>query len=131
MPNAPSTMRIQTGDIGSGIAAEAIAANLLVNVNSSEQVALNGADGMADGSAQEAAASGAQATFYKRRPGDRARLKGTGTLVAGDFFKGAASGLIQADGTSGATALSVNTLGVVLAAEGTDGVSTFYWGKYL
>lgn len=129
MANAPSTYRAEFGDVGSGLGAEAIAANLLVNVNAAGTIRLNGADEIPAGCSQEGFASGAQVTYYKLRKGDKARLKGAdGALAAGDFFKGAASGLIAPDGTSGATTYKGDTsVGRVLEVETTVGGVGYYY----
>ncbi len=106
------------GDVGSAVASENIAANLLVQRGTTAgQVGLCGASGLPAGSVTEAFASGARVNYF--------RTKGihlviaSATIAAGDFLKAAAAGKVAPEST--ATTRTAATIGIAVTAGATDG----------
>jgi hypothetical protein len=100
----------QTGLVGNGIVgATPLTPNIGVVFTASRLVAC-GAGDKAVGIVKDAYAAGLNAPFT-RCSRTCQYVMGSGTLAAGDFVKWTTGGLVIADTTSGATALSVNSVG--------------------
>lgn len=111
-------MKINQGLTGSGIAAAAIGANLLVTRSTvAGKVDLCGASGLAVGSTQEATASGDLCTYF--RPIGTAWVTCSAAIAIGDMVKPAASGKVAPEAT--VTTITAATIGQALTATSTDG----------
>lgn len=112
--------KINQGMMASALAAEAIAANLLVQRSTTAgSVGLCGASGLPAGATQEAFANAAQCTFY--RPFGSALVTASAAIAAGDFVKAAASGKVAPEAT--VTTRTAATIGIAITAASGDGVT--------
>ncbi len=104
--------RAEQGWNGSGVVgASDIAANVGVKWDTNGLLVVCGAGDKGIGSFQEAAKVGVTANFVRKIGG--AWMQYSSTVAAGDYVKFTTGGILVSDGTSGSTALSVNTVGVV------------------
>jgi hypothetical protein len=118
--------RIEQGWQGSGtVASGGLAANTGVKWDTDGKLAYAAAGDRGIGSVQEAFAAGAVANFYRKMGG--AWLAFSGTLVAGDYAKFTTGGILVADTTSGSTALSANTVGLVREINAGAGLCFMEW----
>jgi hypothetical protein len=105
--------RIEQGWTGTGIVGAAdLAANVCVKFIANLLVVCAGSD-KPIGTVQEPFKVGVAGTFYRAMKGTGAWVVTSGTVAVDDYVKTGAAGALVADGTSGATALSVNTVGQV------------------
>lgn len=117
--------KIEQGWLGDGVAGEALDANVGVDFDTAGKIIEADAGRKGIGSVQEAYASGVTLSFYRKVGG--AWLQTSGTVAAADYVKFTTGGIVIADTTSGSTALSVNTIGVVREVNAANSLAFVEW----